>query len=176
MFGHKKVSILDGGYAAWREFAPSKIEIGAFMAPEPGNFVAKFHPEYYIGTSDVAAFAANPGQALLVDGRTDEQFYAVGKHPKSARAGRIPSAVLMDQDRAYSSNSTGSDELASIYNDLGKKPSLAIAQVIGPQQIGLCCPKFWAKKMSSSTMARWSNGQQIPTCHSIRLANQTCKR
>jgi thiosulfate/3-mercaptopyruvate sulfurtransferase len=122
VFGHDNVSILDGGFAAWRDFAPAKIETGAFIAPEPGNFVARFNPEFYIGTSDVAAFAANPGQALLVDGRTDEQFYAGGKHPKAAKAGRIPSAVLMDQDKAYSPEGNrlkSRDELAEIYRNLG---------------------------------------------------------
>jgi thiosulfate/3-mercaptopyruvate sulfurtransferase len=122
VFGHDNVSILDGGFAAWRDFALAKIETGAFIAPEPGNFVARFNPEFYIGTSDVAAFAANPGQALLVDGRTDEQFYAGGKHPKAAKAGRIPSAVLMDQDKAYSPEGNrlkSRDELAEIYRNLG---------------------------------------------------------
>jgi len=122
VFGHDNVSILDGGFAAWRDFALAKIETGAFIAPEPGNFVARFNSEFYIGTSDVAAFAANPGQALLVDGRTDEQFYAGGKHPKAAKAGRIPSAVLMDQDKAYSPEGNrlkSRDELAEIYRNLG---------------------------------------------------------
>jgi thiosulfate/3-mercaptopyruvate sulfurtransferase len=124
VFGHDNVSVLDGGFAAWRDFATAKIETGAVVAPEPGNFVARFNPEFYIGTSDVAAFAANPGQALLVDGRTDEQFYAGGKHPKAAKAGRIPSAVLMDQDKAYSPEGNrlkSSDELAEIYRNLGDK-------------------------------------------------------
>ena len=124
VYGHNKVSILDGGYAAWREFAPSKIETGSFVAPNPGNLIAKFNPKFYISTSDVAAFATNPGQALLVDGRTDEQFYADGKHPKAAVAGRIPSAILMDQDKAYSSDANrlkSSDELALIYSNLGDK-------------------------------------------------------
>jgi len=124
VFGHDNVSILDGGFAAWRDFAPAKIETGAFIAPEPGNFVARFNPEFYIGTSDVATFAANPGQALLVDGRTDEQFYAGGKHPKAAKAGRIPSAILMDQDKAYSPEGNrlkSRDELAEIYRNLGDK-------------------------------------------------------
>ena len=85
VFGHNSVSILDGGFAAWRDYAPGDIETGAFVAPEPGNFVARFNSEFYIGTSDVAAFVADPGRALLVDGRTDEQFYAGGKHPKAAK-------------------------------------------------------------------------------------------
>ena len=89
----------------------------------------------------MAALAANPGQALLVDGRTDEQFYAGGKHPKAAKAGRIPSAVLMDQDKAYSAQGNrlkSRDELAKIYSNLGDKTIVAIATpVIGRQQIGL---------------------------------------
>ena len=124
VFGHSDVSILDGGFAAWRDYAPSKIETGAVVAPELGNFVAAFNPEFYIGTPDVAAFASNPGQALLVDGRTDEQFYAGGKHPKAAKAGRIPSAVLMDQDKAYSPDGNrlkSREELAKIYSNLGDK-------------------------------------------------------
>mgnify|MGYP001321317055 CR=1 FL=1 len=54
VFGHDNVSVLDGGYAAWRAFAPGKIETGAFIAPEPGSFVARFNPQYYIGKADVA--------------------------------------------------------------------------------------------------------------------------
>ena len=124
VYGHNNVSILDGGFAAWRDYAPGNIETGAFVAPEPGNFVAKFnlnstrHP-------DVAAFTTNPGQVLLVDGHTDEQFYAGGKHPKTAKAGRIPSAVLMDQDKAYSPESNrlkSRDELRQSMVISGTKP------------------------------------------------------
>ena len=43
VFGHNNVSILDGGFAAWRDYAPGNIETGAFVAPEPGNFVARFN-------------------------------------------------------------------------------------------------------------------------------------
>ena len=61
VFGHNNVSILDGGFAAWRDYAPGNIETGAFVAPEPGNFVARFNLEFYIDTADVAALAADPG-------------------------------------------------------------------------------------------------------------------
>jgi thiosulfate/3-mercaptopyruvate sulfurtransferase len=124
VFGHNKVSILDGGYAAWRAYAPEQIETGAFVAPQPGNFTSRFTADYYIGKADVAAYANNPTEAVLVDGRTDAQYYAEGKHPKAAKAGRIPSAVLMDQDNAYSSDTNRlktSDELAKIYGGLEDK-------------------------------------------------------
>ncbi len=124
VYGHKKISILDGGFTAWRDSDPTNIETGAFVEPELGDFTARFNLDFYIGTSDVAKFASNPGQALLIDGRTDEQFYAGGKHPEAAKAGRIPSAILMDQDNAYSGETNrlkSRDELAKTYQNLGDK-------------------------------------------------------
>ena len=169
VYGHNNVSILDGGFAAWRDYAPGKIEKGAFVAPEPGNFFAKFNPEFYIGTPDVAAFATNPGQALLVDGRTDEQFYADGKHPKAAKAGRIPSAVLMDQDKAYSPEDNrlkNRDQLASIYSDLGDKTIVSycntghwaatnwfvMSEILGQKNV----------KLYDGSMVEWTANSDLP--------------
>jgi thiosulfate/3-mercaptopyruvate sulfurtransferase len=169
VFGHDAVSILDGGFAAWRDYAPGNIETGAFVAPEPGNFVARFNSEFYISTSDVAAFAANPGQALLVDGRTDEQFYAGGKHPKAAKAGRIPSAVLMDQDKAYSAlgnRMKSRDELVEIYSNLGDKTIVSycntghwaatnwfvMSEILGQKNV----------KLYDGSMVEWTANSDLP--------------
>jgi thiosulfate/3-mercaptopyruvate sulfurtransferase len=169
VFGHNNVSILDGGFAAWRDYAPGNIETGAFVAPESGNFVARFNPEFYIGTADVAAFATNPGQALLVDGRTDEQFYAGSKHPKAAKAGRIPSAVLMDQDKAYSPEGNrlkSRDELASIYGDFGDKTIVSycntghwaatnwfvMSEILGQKNV----------KLYDGSMVEWTANSDLP--------------
>ena len=169
VFGHNNVSILDGGFAAWRGYAPGNIETGSFVAPEPGNFVARFNSEFYIGTPDVAAFVTNPGQALLIDGRTDEQFYAGGKHPKAAKAGRIPSAVLMDQDKAYSPDGNrlkSHDELASIYSDLGDKTIVSycntghwaatnwfvMSEILGQKNV----------KLYDGSMVEWTANSDLP--------------
>ncbi|MEC8109142.1 MAG: sulfurtransferase [Pseudomonadota bacterium] len=182
VFGHNDVSILDGGFAAWRDYAPGNIETGAFVAPEPGNFVAVFNTEFYIGTPDVAAFATNPGQALLVDGRTDEQFYAGGKHPKAAKAGRIPSAVLMDQDKAYSSEDNrlkSRDELASIYSDLGDKTIVSycntghwaatnwfvMSEILGQKKV----------KLYDGSMVEWTANSDLPLDTSGRSNLQKIK-
>ena len=169
VYGHDNVSILDGGFAAWRDYAPGNIETGAFVAPEPGNFVAKFNPEFYIGTSDVAAFATNPGQVLLVDGRTEEQFYAGGKHPKAAKAGRIPSAVLMDQDKAYSAQDNrlkSRDELVKICSNLGDKTIVSycntghwaatnwfvMSEILGQKNV----------KLYDGSMVEWTANSDLP--------------
>ena len=169
VFGHNNVSILDGGFVAWRDYAPRNIESGAFVGPEPGNFVARFNPEFYIGTSDVAAFAANPGQALLVDGRTDEQFYAGDKHPKATKAGRIPSAVLMDQDKAYSAQDNrlkSRDALVKIYSNLGDKTIVSycntghwaatnwfvMSEILGQKNV----------KLYDGSMVEWTANSDLP--------------
>ena len=182
VFGHDDVSILDGGFAAWRDFAPAKIETGAFVAPATGNFVARFNPEFYIGTSDVATFAASPGQALLVDGRTDEQFYAGGKHPKASKAGRIPSAVLMDQDKAYSPEGNrlkNRDQLAEIYRNLGNKTIVSycntghwaatnwfvISEILGQKNV----------KLYDGSMVEWTANTNLPLDTSGRSNMQKIK-
>ena len=182
VFGHNNVSILDGGFAAWRDYAPGDIETGAFVAPEPGNFVSRFNPEFYIGTSDVAAFATNPGQALLVDGRTDEQFYAGGKHPKAATAGRIPSAVLMDQDRAYSAPGNrlkSRDELVKIYSNLGDKTIVSycntghwaatnwfvMSEILGQKNV----------KLYDGSMVEWTANTDLPLDTSSKSNMQKIK-
>ena len=169
VFGHNNVSILDGGFAAWRDYAPGNIETGTFVAPELGNFVAGFNPEIFIGTPDVAAFATNPGQALLVDGRPEQQFYAGGKHPKAAKVGRIPSAVLMDQDKAYSPRGNrlkNRDELASIYSDLGDKTIVSycntghwaatnwfvMSEILGQKNV----------KLYDGSMVEWTANSDLP--------------
>jgi len=169
VFGHDNVSVLDGGYAAWRAFAPGKIETGAFIAPEPGNFVARFNPQYYIGKADVAAYAANPSQATLVDGRNDAQFYAAAKHPKAAEAGRIPSAILMDQDNAYAAEQNrlkGHDELAEIYQGVGDKTIVSycntghwaatnwfvMSEVLGKDNV----------KLYDGSMVEWTADSSLP--------------
>ena len=183
VFGHKNVSILDGGFAAWRDYAQGNIETGAFVAPVPGNFVARFSPEFYIGTLDVAAFATNPGQALLVDGRTDEQFYAGVKHPKAAKAGRIPSAVLMDQDKAYSPEGNrlkSRDELSSIYGDLGDKTIVSycntghwaatnwfvMSEILGQKNV----------KLYDGSMVEWTANSNLPLDTSGKSNMQKIKR
>jgi len=121
VFGHKDVSILDGGFAGWQTTYPEQIETGPFIAPEAGDFIAQFKPGLYIGTEDVANYVNNPGDAVLVDGRNTGQFYAEAKHPKAAKAGRIPSAILMSQAHAYADDSNrlkSRDELEDIYDDL----------------------------------------------------------
>jgi thiosulfate/3-mercaptopyruvate sulfurtransferase len=111
VFGHDNVSILDGGFAAWKAAFPDQLESGAPVAPAPGKFTASFQPQGYVSTEDVKKIVAAKDGATLLDGRTKEQFRGDAKHPKAAVGGRIPGATLLFQEQAYN---TGTDRLKSV--------------------------------------------------------------
>ena len=89
VFGHENVSILDGGYSAWKNAYPNQITTGAYDRIVEGNFTAKFDPELYISTDDVAKIVDSNSDVVLLDGRPENQFYAEAKHGKARAAGRL---------------------------------------------------------------------------------------
>ena len=118
VFGHYKVSILNGGYAAWVAAYPGQIETGAPVAPAPGDFVARFQPQGYVSMEQVAALVESKGKTTLLDGRNEAQFYGEAKHPKATNPGRIPGAQMLFQETAYDveTNKLKSvDELQTLY-------------------------------------------------------------
>ena len=118
VFGHDKVSILNGGYAAWVAAYPGQIETGAPVAPAPGDFVARFQPQGYVSMEQVAVLVESKGKTTLLDGRNEAQFYGEAKHPKATNPGRIPGAQMLFQETAYDveTNKLKSvDELQTLY-------------------------------------------------------------
>ena len=137
VFGHDKVSILDGGFAGWKAAYPDRVETGAPMAPAPGDFTAVFQPQGYVTTEQVRQIVDAGKGTTLLDGRTREQFLGDAKHPKAASGGRIPGAELLFQEHAYdvSTNRLKSvAELETVYGDLD--PDLPI--------VSYCNTGHWA--------------------------------
>ena len=121
VFGHDKVSILNGGYAAWTAAYPAQIETGAPVAPAAGDFVARFQPQGYVSMEQVAALVGTEGKATLLDGRNEPQYYGEAKHPKAANPGRIPGSQLLFQETAYDVNANklkSVEELQSLYAEV----------------------------------------------------------
>lgn len=121
VFGHDNVSILDGGFAAWKAAYPAQVESGAPVAPAAGDFTASFQPQGYVSTEDVKRIVAAETGATLLDGRTREQFLGDAKHPKAATGGRIPGAMLLFQETAYDIDANrlkSVPELESIYGGI----------------------------------------------------------
>ena len=140
IFGHDRVSILDGGQAAWQQQYPDQLATGAEIAPQRGDFTARFRPQGHISGAAVAKLLAEDGKAVLKDGRTEAQFAGEEKHPKSAAAGRIPGAMLLSQAEAYDGGANRlkpAGELAKIY-------SAAAAGDAAAEIISYCNTGHWA--------------------------------
>ena len=93
--GHGRVSILDGGYEAWRrERLP--VQPGA-PAPTP----AEPYPVATAGRLRAGIADIEKGGATLLDGRSQAQFEGREKSPQAARAGRLPGAAHLDHALAF---------------------------------------------------------------------------
>jgi thiosulfate/3-mercaptopyruvate sulfurtransferase len=91
--GHPRVSVLDGGFAAWRE-AGGHVEQGDAPRPEPGDFEAR---DYLAGEGAMPVLNAESAAALahagvLLDARSAAR-YRGEIEPIDAVAGHIPGAV-----------------------------------------------------------------------------------
>lgn len=96
--GHDEVSILDGGWTAWKgEGRP--VESGG-VSPRPAEFTADVRPDTLVTTEDLKSGEVAEG-AVLVDARPDAQFTGKEKHAASTRFGRIPGALQLDQSTLY---------------------------------------------------------------------------
>jgi thiosulfate/3-mercaptopyruvate sulfurtransferase len=97
--GHERVSILDGGLAAWTAAGlptvagPSQPRVAA---PYPVRLDARLRAT----AADVERALAEHG-AALVDGRSRAQFEGADKSAQVARAGRLPGAVHVDHTQAF---------------------------------------------------------------------------
>ena len=127
-FGHAKVSILDGGFASWQADQPDRIATGAPDTPQAGDFTARFTEAYYSDVQAISERVAAGKGSVLLDGRTEGQFYGEEKHPKSRIHGRIPGATLFSQSNAYDEGTNrikSQGELSKIYADYADEPLIS---------------------------------------------------
>jgi thiosulfate/3-mercaptopyruvate sulfurtransferase len=93
VFGHDRVSVLDGGLPAWRA-AGGAVESGP-APPVRGDFTAGFRPALVAGIEDLRA-NLNTGAALVLDARAAGRFDGSVPEPRpGVRGGHIPGAVSL---------------------------------------------------------------------------------
>jgi thiosulfate/3-mercaptopyruvate sulfurtransferase len=168
VFGHKAVSILNGGYGQWARDFPDAIEKGANIAPAPGNFLAQFDDAAYVSTTGVQNAVSNDN-VLLLDARNKEQFIGEAKHGKALAAGHIPGAVLQSQADAYDAVTNKlktAEELTKIYADYDAKPIISycntghwaatnwfvLSEVLGRKNV----------RLYDGSMVEWTANSQNP--------------
>lgn len=97
--GHRAVSILEGGMAAWtRDGLP--IETGPGSVPAPSRYPVAFEPSYRADLATVETALAN-ASAVLLDSRATSYFEGREKSPQALRAGRLPGALQVDHATAF---------------------------------------------------------------------------
>lgn len=101
--GVTDVSILDGGFAAWKA-AGNAVASGPSQ-PAPTIFTASFSDKSVATGAQVAAIeAANAKgdrKATLIDARSDALFLGKEKAPQAAAYGHIPGSLQLDSARFY---------------------------------------------------------------------------
>lgn len=132
--GVTKVSILDGGYAAWAA-ERNAVETGAGK-PSPKIFTATLDKSLFVDAREVEAIERDGG-ATLVDARPASFFAGREKAPAAQAYGHIPGAVNLDSATFYDATTNRLKphaELASL---------AATAVPVGPT-VAYCNTGHWA--------------------------------
>jgi thiosulfate/3-mercaptopyruvate sulfurtransferase len=96
LLGHRRVAVLDGGFARWQALGlPVAADVPAVA---PGAYAGEFDASQIVDAEEVAHTVPS-GAALLLDARAAERFRG-DVEPLDVRAGHIPGA----RNRPYSQN------------------------------------------------------------------------
>jgi thiosulfate/3-mercaptopyruvate sulfurtransferase len=132
--GLTRVSILDGGFAAWRNEG-NAVEKGP-SKPSPKIFTASLNKSLFVDAREVEAIERDGG-ATLVDARPASFFAGKEKAPAAQAYGHIPGAVSLDSATFYDAST----------NRLKPKAELATlaasAVPVGPA-VAYCNTGHWA--------------------------------
>jgi len=94
LFGHDKVSIVNGGLPAWRA-AGGTIESGSSSKPERADFKAKLNPNHLMSADQVLQIV-NTGAAQIMDARSLARFYCDAPEPRPGLpGGHIPGSLCL---------------------------------------------------------------------------------
>lgn len=97
--GHRRLSILAGGFAGWAA-SGRPVETGPDRGEAGPPYPVAIDPTLRATTDEVAAIVADGG-AALVDGRNPASFAGDEKSAQAKRAGRLPGALNVDSAQAY---------------------------------------------------------------------------
>jgi thiosulfate/3-mercaptopyruvate sulfurtransferase len=89
VLGHDKVSLLDGGMAAWTKDKKNPLQAGAPKV-EPKTFKIAVRKEMIVTMDDVKK--ARAAGVVLVDNRPEDQYVGINRHPKATESGTIEGA------------------------------------------------------------------------------------
>jgi thiosulfate/3-mercaptopyruvate sulfurtransferase len=97
--GHRAVSILDGGMAAWTREGHS-VETGPGADPAPSSYPVALDTSWRCDCAAVERAVAD-GSAILLDTRSVSYFEGREKSPQALRPGRVPGSLHLDHAGAF---------------------------------------------------------------------------
>ena len=98
--GHRAVSILEGGMAAWTAGPGRPVEEGPGLPPVPTRHPVAFDLSWRCDVGGIErAMAA--GDAVVLDSRSADFFRGLKNSPQAVRPGRIPGARNLDYTSAF---------------------------------------------------------------------------
>ncbi len=165
--GHKKISILEGGQKAW--VAAGQSLSTKQVAPTPAAYKATVTANLIVPLDEVKA-KYRSSDVQVLDGRPDKQYIGEAKHPKAARAGRIPQSVNLDNHKFFSDGSA---------NLLNKAALTKVASLVSDDKpvISYCNTGHWAStnwfvlsevlgkknvRVYDGSMVEWSAKPELP--------------
>ncbi len=119
--GHERVSLLEGGTAAWQG---RPVESGAQAAAAAPLYPVHLHPELRCDLDETQAAIAN-GTAVMLDSRSESFFAGREKSPQAKRAGRLPASQHLDHVRVFdpaTKRLKPSEELAKLFDGVPPVP------------------------------------------------------
>ncbi|HEX8665632.1 MAG TPA: sulfurtransferase [Beijerinckiaceae bacterium] len=114
--GHRRLSLLDGGWEGWRA-AGRPVETGPGRARPATQYPVRIDAGLRAEVGRVEAAVARR-DATLLDARGRGYFEGREKSPQAMRAGRLPGAAHLDQGQAYDASRHGlkpREELDRLY-------------------------------------------------------------
>lgn len=100
VFGHDRVSVLDGGLQAWRD-AGLPVETGESAPPPAVTFTPRFRPELVARTDEVSALSTAGGTVVCaLDPATFRGESTVNPYSRRGHipgSGNLPASVLVDR-------------------------------------------------------------------------------
>ncbi len=124
--GHRRLSMLDGGWEAW-------VAAGLPVATEPTEpparteYPVRLAPDVRATLDEVERVVADGG-ATLVDSRGPKSFAGEEKSPQAARAGRLPGSVNVEGAQAFDAERHGlrrRPELETLFAPAGEGPVIS---------------------------------------------------
>ena len=120
---HRRLSILEGGMAAWTRDPARPTEAGGGAAPQATTYPVVLDLAWRCDLA-LARAAVAGGDAVLLDSRARSFFEGRDKSPQAKRAGRLPDAVHLDHVLAFDAGKQlrPRAELAALFGAVPDRP------------------------------------------------------